>query len=237
MQKYIFAHLPKTAGTSFRSLLGALFGNDAVSPGFAASRIDQAEAEKLDNYTVICGHISLVDIQAYFPERAILTILREPVDRCVSWYFYAKNNVEPAAGGHSDVIAAQNCTVDEFFEASEEVLYRNIINRQVRQLGAHALNMQVDYEEAYENAKRTLESAAWVGTQETLGADIARLISTLGLEGKFDLENLNVTKERKATYELSARTEASIRRLNKYDLQLYQYARNELLNRRPFLKG
>jgi len=111
MCKYVFAHLPKTGGTSFQRALRRVIGEDAVSPSFNASNLSEADAAKLDQYPVISGHISGTDIARYFPDRMILTILRDPLDRCVSWYYFARTT-PPSPDAPSDVLAVQQNDIE-----------------------------------------------------------------------------------------------------------------------------
>ncbi len=223
MRKWVFVHIPKTAGTSFQNALRKILGNDAVSPSFNASRLSEADAERLDQYTVISGHISKVDLDRYFPHRELLTILRDPLDRCVSWYYFARTT-PLVIYAPSDVFAAQQNGIEAFFAQDERIIYRNIVNRQVRQLGDHVLNLDADHGEALSRAKETLRSAVWVGQQEHLAEDIARLVGIVPDWAGLSLERLNCTTGRESSDNLSREVISKIANLNTYDMELYQYA-------------
>jgi hypothetical protein len=225
MRKYVFMHVPKTGGTSLQHALRRIVGQDAVSPSFNASNLSEADAARLDRYRVISGHISIADVRRYFPERAILTILRDPAERCVSWYYFARR-VPLSQGASSDVLAAHETDIHGFFGKDKSVIYRNIFNRQVRQLGDHALNVAADHERALDAARGVLREAAWVGLQETLAADFARLAILLeGTSASFELERLNHTA--RTTGALDATLRAAIARFNEFDCALYDFARGE----------
>lgn len=223
MRKWVFVHIPKTAGTSFQNALREILGYDSVSPSFNASKLSEADAERLDQYKVISGHISMADVTRYFPNRYILTILRNPLERCVSWYYFARMT-PPVVDTPSDVFAAQQNTIEAFFAQDERVIYRNIFNRQVRQLGDHVLNLDASHREALDRAKETLRSAAWVGRQERLAEDIARLTNIFPEWAGLSLEKLNRTEGRASIDDLSADVINRIESLNIYDNDLYAYA-------------
>jgi len=227
MRKCVFVHLPKTAGTSFQNALRGVVGDDAVSPAFVASRLSEADAAKLDHYTVISGHVSIADVKRYFPDRIVLTILRNPLDRCVSWYYFARTGCL-AIDAQSDVLAAQQNEIEEFFEQDARVIYRNIFNRQVRQLGDHVLNLDANHEKALENAKNTLRSAAWVGLHENLAADIVKLEKIFPQAAGLRLQWLNRTNGKESVKELSPGLIEKIAAFNRYDLALYRFARQEI---------
>lgn len=221
MVQAVFVHIPKTAGTSFRDALCTGFGSEAVSPAFAASRISPEEAERLRAYQVISGHISMADVTRHFPDAAPFTILREPIDRTLSWYYYAR---QQAGGQHADVDAAKANDVDAFFALDPAIAFRNVFNRQVRQLGDHVLNSEVDLAAALDRAKRALEACVWVGRQEHLAADLARLPAALPQMAGVSLPALNITTERRALSEIAPALLDQIASYNRYDLALYEHA-------------
>ncbi|WP_341988976.1 sulfotransferase family 2 domain-containing protein [Azorhizobium sp. AG788] len=221
MVQAVFVHIPKTAGTSFREALCAGFGSEAVSPAFAASRISPEEAERFGAYQVISGHISMADVTRHFPNAAPFTILRAPIDRTLSWYSFAR---QQAGGMHADVDAAKAHDVEAFFALDEAIVFRNIVNRQVRQLGDHVLNTEVDLPAALDRAKRALEACVWVGRQDHLDADLGRLPAALPQMAGVALAKLNVTAERRAISEIDAALAEKIARYNRYDLELYAHA-------------
>jgi hypothetical protein len=226
MRKCVFVHLPKTAGTSFHSALRNIVGREAVSPSFVATRLSEADAARLERYAVISGHISAADVVRYFPDRIILTILRDPVDRCLSWYYFARKSTTRVWS--SDFLAAKENGVEDFFKLDYRVTYRNIFNRQVRQLGEHVLSVDVDLDKAIENAKEVLRTAAWVGRQEHLAADLRRLGQRLPELATLTLPMLNTTNERRAVSDLSPELIDRIRSLNAYDTELYSFASREV---------
>jgi hypothetical protein len=222
---YLFVHLPKTAGTSFCSALQSALGRDAVSPGFLAPRLSEQDIARLERYRAIASHISIDDILP-FRNRQLLTILRDPTDRCISWYYFAHN--QNVRGRTSEVQAAQDCTIDEFFYLGLSIIFRNIFNRQVRQLGGHVLDCDIDLNVALRRAKTTLREAAWVGRTETLSTDLIRLRGRFSEFSQFELPELNVTQDRKTVDALDPHIVSPVRSLNAYDAELYWFAAEEI---------
>jgi sulfotransferase famil protein len=222
---YLFAHIPKTAGTSFRKGLTKALGEDAVSPPLFPSRLSQADVNRLDHYRAIAGHIS-IDDAALFRKRYLLTIVRDPADRCLSWYYYAHNHSAPRQT--PDWRAARECTVHDFFRLDREIIFRNIFNRQVRQLGGHVLDSEINLSVALSRAKTTLRDAAWVGRVETLPADLLRLRNRFPEFLDFELPKLNVTQNRQSLGALDPDIISQIRLLNAFDLDLYCFATEEM---------
>lgn len=221
MTRAIFIHLPKTAGTSFHDALRQGFGADAVSPPFSASHLSIEEVDFLRRYEIVCGHISMQDINTYFPDAALFTILRAPIDRCISWYFFAKNISQ---SNHQDVMTANACNMVEFFNLDKEIIYRNIFNRQVRQLASHALTKDVDMPSALQKAKNTLEKCVWVGQYDLLEDDMSRLGRIFPEMATVTLPQLNKTIQRPEMRDLDAALKQRIESYNIYDIALYDFS-------------
>src|SRR4051812_43944986 len=130
--RYVLLHIPKTAGTSLIAELRRLLGPERVSPTFLASYFTEDDQRRYEPFDIICGHISQADVDRFFPDRKILTVLREPIERCLSWYHMARTVVpdKPVPA----VQSAKRLDIDDFFMQDVEILYRNIFNRQIRQL-------------------------------------------------------------------------------------------------------
>jgi hypothetical protein len=140
--KAVFIHIPKTAGSAFRQMLELGFGAHAVSPPFTAFRMSDGEAERLKRFDIVAGHISADDVRRYFPEAMLLTVVRNPIDRCISWYSFANTMKDHA---ERDVQAANAHDLESFFDLDTGVLFKNICNRLTRQLGDHVCNATPDW--------------------------------------------------------------------------------------------
>jgi Sulfotransferase family len=226
MRRCVFVHVPKTAGTSFHHAMRNALGAHAVSPSFIATNMTPMQARRLDRFDVISGHISMADVWRYFSDRAVLTILRDPIDRCLSWYYFARKDSTPSFA--SDFEAAKTHDLESFFDLDYRVTYRNVFNRQVRQLGDHVLNESADLDQAHEAAMTVLRSAMWVGRQETLTADLETLGMRLPELAGLSMSTLNATGERSSAAEVNPKVIKRIRELNAYDLDLYAFASDEI---------
>lgn len=85
----VSVHVPKSAGTSFRHVLDAIYGPAAwYNYGTIFTR-DQARAELVPPGTrLIHGHFMGDSFDDLFPERELITWVRDPVERVVSNYYH-----------------------------------------------------------------------------------------------------------------------------------------------------
>jgi hypothetical protein len=212
--KLVFVHIGKTAGTSLRLILEAALGRGSCSPPFVQSYMTAADARYHDNFRVICGHISRADQQKWFPDRKVITVLREPIDRCLSFLHYVRRlrpqDTPVAADAH-------RMSMLDLIETDEA--QRNLRNTMVRQLGGHMLDFPSDLAPLLARARTTLAEAAWVGRHDTIAADLERLSDLVGCR----LEEIvaNKTESRPSIADEDPLLIDRLTGLNDYDSQLW----------------
>ncbi len=192
------------------------FGPGVCSQPFVQNYMNQDEADHYRTFPVVCGHISRADQLKWFPDRRVITALREPIDRCLSFIHYVRSLAPDAAPIAAD---AHRLAVADLIETEEA--QRNLNNTMVRQLGGHMLDAPGDFPVLLEKAKSTLREAFWVGRQNTMEADVARLGAILG--HRIDLERKNVTEARPPIHDEDPRVISRLYALNGYDLQLWAW--------------
>lgn len=97
----IFAHVPKTAGTSVRSVFQAWYGTRLLphypqkDNGGRPVKYDVVQMHSAKEPAVIYGHFNRekgFGIEDYYPEASqFVTVLRDPVERVLSGYFYMRS--------------------------------------------------------------------------------------------------------------------------------------------------
>ncbi len=221
MRKLVYIHVGKTAGTSLRLTLVEAFGPETCSDPFVQTYMSEEEARRHRAFPVICGHISRADQLKWFPDREVITVLRHPIDRCLSFIHYVRNLPPESAVIAAD---ARRLSILDLIETDDA--QRNLNNTMVRQLGGHMLDAPDDLPELLERAKQTLQAAMWVGRQSTIDADLIRLGHMLDQ----DLRSVrvNVTRNRPRYETESSEVVNRLYSLNGYDLQLWQWAEREL---------
>lgn len=89
--KIIFLHIPKTAGQSVHSALVNAFGKDAVCPARVNEQLRLMSIAEINRYQVFSGHFDWSLLDCIKGPKYVFTILRDPMDRIFSFYFYLKD--------------------------------------------------------------------------------------------------------------------------------------------------
>ena len=159
--RLVFHHIPKTGGSSLVAAMRTVLGDEEISYNSGDTKF-------------------LTTHQPYelndFPTRQHLTILRDPVDRLVSWIRYRRTTVSKL-GELARILPAS-----EFLALDEVPIHHCARDRQVRQLGGNFHTDPIPMQEALERSLERLSNMFWVGQTETLDADLERLFSMLRLE-------------------------------------------------------
>ena len=97
-QKVLFNHLPKCGGASFKSYLRVQYPKRkifSISGNSTVASVNQFKSypeKKRYQYDLIEGHLAH-DLSDYVhPECIKTTLFRDPIDRIISHYYYAKSN-------------------------------------------------------------------------------------------------------------------------------------------------
>lgn len=213
--KLISIHIPKTAGTSFRNTLKAVYGEDHVI------RLDIKDSKLvvLDNVifgastlpisvNVIHGHFSFSNLIATFPidpSTPLITWLRDPVERVISNYYYLQ----------------QQLSKEETIEQDDKIFKGvNILSN-----GNLSLLEYARLEKSRNRMSRFLDGCelsdfTFIGIQEFYSEDLKELSILLNWPQVQEFHH-NTTENR---HNVDALVRAEIEALNLIDVDIYQNA-------------
>lgn len=222
----VFFHIPKTGGTSLRKTLGEAFGAEACSGEFAQSYMTPEEAAALKKRKFICGHISRTDHLKYFRDRQVFTVLRQPIDRCLSWIRYVRSLALNELS--APIVVAAHNTPDDLDLIEHPEAQINLRNAMTRQLGGHLCDIPRDMEGTLANAKVTLHQCVWIGRREAFTRDIPDFAAVLGRP--LAMQVSNVTPRRPKLADEGVKLLRRLEELNEFDCHLWNWVHWEIFH-------
>lgn len=224
----LFLHIPKTAGTTLHNLLSRQFPRNAqLETNFykdknQLERIPAAEREKI---RLVRGHF-LFGLHELFPAGTCeyTTVLREPIDRCISNYYFVRRKREDFKSLGAKPISA---SLLELCRSGEFVF---VDNMQVRFLsGDYNAPFGSLTEAHYEAAVQHLEKHfPVVGIQENFEAYVLWLSDRYRFRFPYYRQH-RVNRTRPAVRQIDEETIAALRACNQLDLRLYALVREKVL--------
>lgn len=230
---FIFLHLPKCGGRSLTHIikrqyfykLNKILGNNhfyEVTSSKDNEEFKRLPANKKEKIKVLMGHMNF-GLHKYFKLPSIYTsILRNPVDRVVSHYYYVLRSPNHYL---YDIIKKDNMSLYEYVKNGVST---ELNNGQIRLLSGVA----ADYGKCDENmlliAKRNIEEYfPIVGLLEEFDKTLILLKKYFKWRYPF-YTKLNVTKKRRSLGYLSNEEQEVIQEYNELDIKLYGWAQKRM---------
>lgn len=214
----IFIHLPKTAGTTIRNIIEKNYRTGEVSffySGYqdAARRLKMLSKPQLKSLKWIHGHFDFGLHEVIQRPAAYITMLRHPVDRVLSFYYFLRRNSR-----HPLHYKVKLMSLKEFVITQNNGIQNQVCNFQTYLLsGNGSPNL--------ERAKKHIEEHFMlVGLTERFEESIFIMKKQLGWEVNH-YTNLNVTQGRPKRETISQEIRKLIEKKNEIDLELYEYGK------------
>ncbi len=232
----LFLHIPKAAGTTLHSVIERQFApevtfsiNGADSPKSIKEFINLPESERAQ-IRLVKGHMPY-GLHRYLSVAAsYLTMLRDPVDRVVSHYYFVRRS--PGVSLY-DEVTSKNMSLADFVRRRAAIRANNDQTRLIS--GVEKVNAKVL------SGAETNEDAGTTDILEVARKNLQDHFTVVGLSERFDESLLllrrlfgwkniyyvkqNVTKGRPAKQQVSKEALSLIEKYNELDMSLYEYAR------------
>ncbi len=223
----IFVHIPKTAGRTLRAIIRRQYrpeevcttSREAGDPYQDFLTLTEAEKARL---RIVQGHFAYGLHEHVSRPAVYVTMLREPIARVISYYRFIRDNPN-----HTHHAVAIELGLAGFVQ---ERVSKALDNGQLRYLsGVEDTPFGACTEEMFEAALAHLEQRfVAVGLVEAFDDSILLMRRALGWRMPVYMP-LNVSKHRVADEKVSPETFALLREYNRFDLRLYDYARQRFL--------
>src|SRR6266571_6080643 len=241
----VYVHIPRTAGTTIGTVFANAYsdggvlkaGNTFRSPQKTLARVRTLSALVEEEVRVVAGSVPYGALRTHLPKGSrYVTILREPVDRTLSHYYWltspgsrseAIQKLPKGEASRSLTPPSPEVSLEQMLE-SDRYLLDNLATRMLSGQESPYGELPKD---ALERAKENLrEGFAFVGMTERLEESIVLLTQLLGVD-LVPYTSQKVNRERPRLEEVSKEERALIEQHNLLDLELYSFAR-DLFNRK-----
>lgn len=229
--RFLFDHIPKSAGTSIHSSLSGMFGPGRITPIILyESHNDSLRA--YGHFAVIAGHVNFEPGESLDPARHYLTLLREPIDRVLSLYYFFRHCAAPIPEGTANPIRqfnrrcrelARSLEVKEFMMSHEPAVCFHLDNF----MTAHYSRLRClpgktfSAHEKLQAASDVLRRYAIVGTYDRIPNFLKAVGNMAGLPAVETVPRLNQTDLRPAMSETATDVLRIIAERNSMDQELY----------------
>lgn len=229
----VFLHIPKTAGSTFHTILGEryptvttmnLFGSRYSDPEIKRF-IELPEVTK-SKIKLLKGHMPF-GLHQYLPGTSkYISILRDPVERIISQYYYIKANTHNPL---HETLVGKNMSISQIVSSGVSIGLNNgqcrFLNGDISQ---YAFN-QCD-EGMLNNVKENIRKHyLWLGITERFDESLLVLSKKIGWQNPPYYFRHNTSKTRTKKSGTSLEDINTIQEFNQLDITLYDYA-NKILD-------
>jgi hypothetical protein len=259
LRRVLFHHLPKTAGSTFRTILESYFDDDEVCPAEIDDEIIALNEREHRQYRLFGGHFSFDLIDKYLSDSVWLIFLRDPVERFISYYYNTTDynrlpltwikrfeNLPEAGQFHKCV---DGLSIEAFMSMDDPFLKNALINYQTRYLtkcskdpyrleDANPDDFPLFDQDLLNEAKKNLKNRfLFVGIQEEFELALTLFSMTFGVLPLGQISgygrNFNPVKVHRR-YSIADDIRSAIAENNQMDYELWRYGRRLMHERLVF---
>jgi hypothetical protein len=220
--RLIFDHLPKTAGQAINAWLVERLGSGCVTGNL--NGVHRALIRKYGGqYSVISGHITYRGC-GLDPRYRYITLLRDPVDRAISWLFFIVKNHERQQAGKLWPAA------DRFLRSEGDdlgnVLAASLVNPYTKHFSEVSRLGELSDETRLELALGAIAQYDITGFYEQMPQFLSSVAMFIGVDAPPRIERVNTTLARPSVERISTKLRDRLKELVALDLEIYKVLRS-----------
>ncbi|MDZ7847548.1 MAG: sulfotransferase family 2 domain-containing protein [Owenweeksia sp.] len=220
--KYLFLHVPKTAGTSLRKALEAKFSKEEVTTCYGKEQIQEKLSNALKQRKhLIYGHINfkcLNNVGGY-NEYFLLAFLRHPVQWTISTYIHLLNSNNINQRKEAEAMGGFEGFLTSKFGNNWQCRFMSGIDQQTKAI--------IPSDELFAAAINNFEKLDWVGVAERYKESLISLKHFMGLR-KIPYVRTNLSRDTTLKKRLEQEFSQEILHRNQRDLELWKFANQRL---------
>ncbi|MCY1272775.1 Sulfotransferase family protein [compost metagenome] len=225
-----FIHIPKTAGVTVREILTAGLRSDEIlhieDPNSITENFSCGKEIRF-----IHGHIDISQAELLAKTKTIYTFLRDPLERAISEYNFIQSSNYSTSKLPTEQAALideiRSISLDDYLTSTKKGIRGRVQNAQLFYLSGDVFNPNISLRERFETACRTIDNCKFVGILE----DMEESITLLTIIEKLPPNTPTIRNSSKREKSSASSQAISIfKERNKYDYEIYKYARNRMKN-------
>jgi len=236
-EQLFFDHIPKTAGVSVTNALETIFGETARLT-YASNQHSMAVSHSIGR-RLVAGHVWFQPNEKLAEKFYYCTLLRDPVDRFLSQYYFNKSVASKLLAEDSlndphlrdpQVLASHHLSIEEYLNSSAHNLIITYTDIQAAHFAQRKCNNPWDLSknDLLDAAISSLDDYDLIGTFDQLQAFIDRICVDFN-RPNVELPKLNVNQNRKNKNDVSSAVIKKLHESNTVDLQLVSYAQQRFM--------
>jgi hypothetical protein len=217
----IFIHIPKTAGSTLNKIIKSQFPNksifkvDGFKEGKSIEELKKLDKKERNKIRCVMGHMSF-GVHKYLPRPSnYITVLRNPVDRLISLYYFILRQTEHPL--HESIVS-NNLSLEDF--VNSDLTSLGIHNVQTRMLAGNKVETSSQLNLAKKNLQKSFTA---VGLTEKFDRSLELFSEKLGWQVD-EYRSMNVTQNRPQRADISQQIIQLIEEKNSFDMELYEFA-------------